>query len=556
MPKPILLALDGDERDLQRLELELTKRYATDYRVVAERSPANAIRTLEDHAAAGGDAALLVTALWLPDTTGVEVLARAHALFPHAKRLLVIRWGDRAAATPILRATALNQIDTYTGKPIGESAEGFHKVVTDLLADWSSLTQPQMEAVSVVGDAWSSRSHELRDLLRRNGVSYRYYDVNTEEGQVRLERIGCPRGPLPVVALFDGTVLSDPTNEELADAFGVNTRPSNEPYDLAIVGGGPAGLSAAVYAASEGLRTLVIEGRAIGGQAGTTSLIRNYLGFPDGIGGGQLAVRAHEQAWRLGAKFYFMRRATRLRAQGQNRIVTLSDGTEIASRSVVLSMGVEYRRLGMEGLDSLLGAGVYYGAAVTEARAMAGQEVFVVGAGNSAGQAALHLARYASRVTLLVRGESLYTSMSEYLIHEITARPNITVRVRTEVVGGCGVGRLRGLVLRDADSGNQESVPAFALFVLIGAIPHTTWLPPEVVRDDRGFVVTGNHLTSYAPASSFAPNARAPLPFETSVPGVFAIGDSRHGSVKRVASAVGEGSVAVQQVHTYLADHA
>jgi thioredoxin reductase (NADPH) len=354
-----------------------------------------------------------------------------------------------------------------------------------------------------------------------------------------------------VVILYDGQVLEDPSNSELVDAFGINRELDRRSFDLVIVGAGPAGLAAAVYGASEGLSTLIVEREAIGGQAGTSSLIRNYLGFPWGVGGAELAKRATEQAWWFGAVFRFMREATSLRPKGRELSVTLSDGTEVTGRAVVLATGVSYRRLGVASLEELVGAGVFYGAAVTEAKAMTGQEVYVVGGANSAGQAATHLSEYASHVTLVVRGRSLTTSMSDYLIKEIEAAQNIDVRFGTCVVDGGGEGRLEHLVLKDLDSGHTETVGAAALFILIGAEPHTGWLPEEIVRDQQGYVVTGPDLLQDGGPPRGWPLGRHPLPMETSVPGVFAAGDVRHGSVKRVASAVGAGAITVQSVHEH-----
>jgi thioredoxin reductase (NADPH) len=378
---------------------------------------------------------------------------------------------------------------------------------------------------------------------------HEFYAADTEAGQRLLARFGKDSARFPVVILYDGQVLEDPSNADLVDAFGINRELDRRSFDLVIVGAGPAGLAAAVYGASEGLSTLIVEREAIGGQAGTSSLIRNYLGFPWGIGGAELARRATEQAWWFGAVFRFMRDATSLRAKGRELGVTLSDGTEVTGRAVVLATGVSYRRLGVASLEELVGTGVFYGAAVTEAKAMTGQEVYVVGGANSAGQAATHLSEYASHVTLVVRGRSLTTSMSDYLIKEIEAAQNIDVRFGTRVVDGGGEGRLEHLVLKDLDSGLTETVAAAALFILIGAEPHTGWLPEEIVRDQQGYVVTGPDLLQDGGSPRGWPLGRLPLPMETSVPGVFAAGDVRYGSVKRVASAVGAGAITIQSVH-------
>jgi thioredoxin reductase (NADPH) len=406
--------------------------------------------------------------------------------------------------------------------------------------------------VELVGEMWDTRSHAFRDLLERNGIPHTFYDAESKEGQALLHQVQRPQGPFPVMRIFNGIVLTNPSIQEAAEALGAPSGRPSGVYDMTIIGGGPAGLSAAVYGASEGLRTLVIEREAMGGQAGTSSRIRNYLGFPRGITGGELARRAWEQAALFGAEYYLVREAVSLHADGPHRLLTLADGSEIASRTVVLAMGVRYRRLGIPSLEELVGAGVFYGAAMSEAPAMAGEEVFVVGAGNSAGQAAVHLAKYASCVTMLVRGESLAASMSDYLIKEIATNDRIKLRLHTQVADGWGQNRLERLVLRDNRTSETEEVGAAGLFVLIGGHPHTDWLADLIQRDEQGYILTGRELISSEElASSFA--GRRPYLLETCIPGVFAVGDVRHRSVKRVASAVGEGSIAVQLVHEYLA---
>jgi len=401
----------------------------------------------------------------------------------------------------------------------------------------------------IVGEQWAPRSHALRDLLTRSSVPSAFSPVDTDVGRQLLRDLGVDVGRLPAVIRHDGSVLHDPTFAEVAAAHGIQTRPSPEVYDLAILGAGPAGLAAAVYGASEGLRTLVIEPLAIGGQAGTSSLIRNYLGFPRGVSGGDLAHRVWEQALLFGTQFVFTQRAMGLQVHGHERVIALTDGSAAVARAVIVAVGVDYRRLGIPALERLVGVGVFYGAAQVEAPALAGEEVYVVGGANSAGQAALHLAKFAARVTLLVRGESLEAGMSDYLIQQIKATPNIEVRLRTRAVDGRGEDRLETLTLEDVGTGQREEVAAAALFVLIGAEPRTDWLRDVVQLDDRGFILTGRDIPQPA-----WPLERPPLPFETSMPGVFAVGDVRHGSVKRVAGAVGEGSVAVGSVHQYLAE--
>jgi thioredoxin reductase (NADPH) len=412
--------------------------------------------------------------------------------------------------------------------------------------------------VRIVGEPWSARSHELQDILNRSVVPYAFYPADSEEGRELLAGVDKTSARLPVVIVFDRQVLVDPSNAEMADAFemsspfGLNTLPDVRNFDLVIIGAGPAGLAAAVYGASEGLRTVVVEKETFGGQAGTSSLIRNYLGFSRGISGSELAWQAYQQAWLFGASFRLARQATALHQRGERLVVSLSDGTEVAGRAAIVATGASYRRLGAPSLEALQGAGVFYGAADTQAHGMKGQEVYVVGGGNSAGQAARHLSKHASRVTLLVLGESLAADMSQYLIEEIEATENILVRLNTQVLEGGGQGRLEHLVLKDRASGLTETAPAVALFVLIGARPHTGWLPEKIVRDATGYIITGSDLLRDGGPPEGWPLERPPMLLETSVPGVFAAGDVRYGSVKRVASAVGEGSIAIQMIHKYL----
>ena len=558
--KPVLLAVDGDAGARRVIERELRNRYGEDYRVVCVGSAEAATRKLQGFAAAGEDVAVVLADQWTPGVSGTEFLTRVRDVYPTAKRALLIAQGDAAVREPVLQAAALGRIDYYVNKPTRTPDEQFHRVISEFLDEWTKVHRPGFAAMRIVGERWSARSHELRDLWSRSGVPFEFYAADSEEGEELLARMGASPAKLPVVVLFDRQVLADPSNAEIVDAFaknipfGVNIRPEERTFDLVVVGAGPAGLAAAVYGASEGLSTLVLEKYTFGGQAGGSSLIRNYLGFSRGISGQELAAQAYTQAWLFGASFHLARHATGLRRRpdGEGLVVSLSDGTEVGGRAVIIATGVAYRRLGVPSLEELTGAGVFYGAAATEARALEGQEVYVVGAGNSAGQAAMHLSKYASRVTLVARGESLAASMSEYLIREIEAAGNVEVRTCTRVVGGGGKGRLEHLVLEDAVSGEEETVPAAALFVLIGAKPHTGWLPEEIERDEGGYVVTGQDLARDGRDLEGWPLEHAPLMFETSLPGVFAAGDVRYGSVKRVASAVGAGAIAIQSVHEYL----
>jgi thioredoxin reductase (NADPH) len=420
-------------------------------------------------------------------------------------------------------------------------------VVTGSLEEWWREQGGQGEMVTVIGDDPSARSHEIRDLLARGNVPFGFYPSDAPEGQAALRRLEVSEPAGPVLSLDTGAVLVDPTNAEIAEALGLEVRPAGRLYDVVIVGAGPAGLAAAVYAASEGLRTALLEREAFGGQAGTSSRIRNYLGFPDGVSGAELAQRAYQQAWVFGTHLVYGNPATSLARDQDLLVVGLEDGSEARARAVVIASGVSYRRLGVPELETLAGAGVFYGAGTIEAQAVAGNPVFVVGGGNSAGQAALHLSKYARQVTILVRSQSLAASMSDYLIRQIEAAPNVEVRYRCEVAGGGGSGHLEELLLRDRDSGRTELLPAAGLFLLIGAQPFTGWLPEEIKRDQWGFILTGSDIGQDWPLQ------RAPFLLETSAPGVFAVGDVRHGSMKRVASAVGDGSTAIRLIHDYLA---
>jgi thioredoxin reductase (NADPH) len=550
---PVVLVVDDAPEELRATVAALERRFGADYAVRAASTSEEALAALEDLARGHAAVALVAAALGLRGMDGVEILRRAHALHPGAGRALLVPMGHAAgmssATERVMRASALGQLDVAILKGWVSPEEWLYPQVQEVLSAWALAHRPRHEHVRIVGEQWSARSHQLRDLLTRNTVPFGFYAGDSEEGRRLLAEHGLDPARLPVAIFFDGKVVQDPDVRGIAEAFGVGTRPSDEPYDVAIVGAGPAGLAAAVYGASEGLRTLVVEPQALGGQAGTSSRIRNYLGFPRGVSGTELTARAYEQARLFGAEFVLSRDATGVAADGDDRVLSLSGDARAVARAVVVATGVTYRRLGIAALDRLLGMGVFYGAAAAEARAMAGEHVVVVGAGNSAGQAALHVARFAARVTMLVRGESLAASMSDYLIQEIGTRPNIEVRVRTRVVDGIGGQRLEGVVVEDARTAGREELPAAAMFVLIGAEPHTGWLSGTLQRDAAGYVMTGHDVLPDA-----WPLGRSPMLLETSMPGVFAAGDVRHGSVKRVAAAVGEGSVAIGAVHQYLAE--
>ena len=548
---PVILAVDEDARSLSDVERELVDRYSRSYRVVCVSSAEDATAELDGLAASGEDVALVLVGQSLGPTTGSDLLSNVRARHPHAQRGLLIEWrswGDDWTGEMIRQAMARRQIDYYVIRPSRSPDELFHQSVSTFLLEWAHARRVSPHTVHIVGESWTGRAYELRQVLGRCAVPHAFLLADSPAGRAQIVETG-EEGALPLVIFPDGTVLANPTNLELASATGATIDPEGREFDVVIIGAGPAGLSAAVYGASEGFRTLVVDNGGIGGQATSSSLIRNYLGFPRGVSGRRLAESAYEQAWVFGAKFAFMHDATAIRRDGDGLHVSLSDGGEVSARAVVLAMGATYRRLGVVELEELTGAGVFYGGPATEAPAMAGREVYVLGGANSAGQAALHLAEYAQRVTLVVRAGSLETGMSHYLARQVDGAPNVAVRLETEVVGGGGDGRLERLVLRSRADGATETVEADALFLMIGAHPNTDWLPAELARGDGGFVRTGADLEN----DGSWPLERRPFSLETSMPGVFAAGDVRDGSMNRVASAVGEGSIAIRLVHDLFA---
>ena len=553
--QPVILLVADDPRLLDGLARDLERRFGDDYRVQAERSAAGGLAALERLAGDQDPVALVIAARRMAGTDGLALLERAHELRPGAKRVLLEHRGEWTSGEPVVRAMTLGQVDYVLFRPWMPREQFLYLPVSEFLAAWEKSLAPSPEAIQVVGHRWAARSHELRETLARVGIPYGFYSDDSPAGRRLLEQAGEDGSRLPVVLFRRGQALTDPTDVQLAEALGFGTRPAAGGCDVLIVGAGPAGLAAAVYAASEGFATEVLEPGVPGGQAGTSSQIRNYLGFPYGLSGDELTTRAMQQAWLFGAELILAQTATGLRADGPHRVVTLSDGGEVAARAVILATGVAWRRLRVPALDALNGAGVFYGAAGSEARAMRGEDVFVVGAGNSAGQAAVHLASFARSVTIVTIDERLGEFMSDYLVQEVQATGNIAVVLHTEVVDGHGRQRLEGLTLRDRHTGQTRTVDASALFVLIGAEPRTDWLEGAVARDERGYVLTGPELLASDTHRRAAwPLERPPLLLETSLPGVFAAGDVRYRSVKRVASAVGEGSIAVQLVHQYLAE--
>jgi thioredoxin reductase (NADPH) len=552
MPAPVLLAVDVDSAALGDVERELRDRYASGYQVICTGSPDEALALLTRLSDAGEEVALVLAGLRLSETTGGELLERVGRLHPQAKRGLLVAWGDagqRPTAEAIFDSMALGRIDYFVLRPAVSPDELFHQAISSFLLEWTEARRSAPNTIRVVGEAWSGRAYELRDALQRCAIPHDFCLSESTEGRALVAKAG-PEAKLPLMVLPDGQVLSNPTDSDIANASGAALEAERDDVDVVIVGAGPAGLSAAVYGASEGLDTLVVDEGGIGGQATSSSLIRNYLGFPRGVSGRRLAQQAYDQAWLFGASFTFMHAVTGLGRVRDRLQVTLSDDRRMSARAVILATGAEYRRLGVPELEALNGAGVFYGGPASEAHAMAGKDAYIVGGANSAGQAALHLARYARRVTLVVRAQSIGAGMSHYLVPELDEAPNVEVRTGTEVVGGGGDGRLQHLELRTGATGERETVDADGLFVLIGARPRTDWLPEEIAKDRRGFLLTGADL----PDEHGWPLERRPLLLETSMPGVFAAGDVRHGSVKRVASAVGEGSIAIQFVHSLFAD--
>ena len=553
MDKPVIFLCDHQPEGREQAERELSRRYGDDYQIVSETTPTAALEQLAALGSAGREVPIVFCSQYPPGMTGTEFLSRVHDLLPASKRALLVDLGDISCAGTLLEALTFHQTDDYITRPFSTPDETFHRAVTDLLEEWAQTHRERFQFVRVVGEQSAPRSFEVRDFLERGGIPGVFYDVHSAEGRGLLRAVDQKGDVLPVCVLYNANVLLNPSDVELGEAIGVNTHPEDRLYDLAIVGAGPAGLSAAVYAASEGLDTVVVERETPGGQAGTSSLVRNYLGFPRGISGGQLMRQAYRQAWLFQAQFVFGRDAAGLRAEGPLRVVALNNGEEIKSRAVLLAVGITYRTLGIPKVDALAGAGVYHSTAVSEAQAMVGKEVYVVGAGNSAGQAAVHLSKFARRVHMVARSGSMAASMSDYLIQEIEATKNITVHRYTEVIDALGDHVLEGLVLRDRQTGETRQVPAAALFILIGGDPHTSWLPAEILRDAQGYVVSGDTLAQNGWRRESWPLERMPLPLETSLPGVFVAGDARHGAAKRIASAVGEGSAAIRYVHEYLA---
>ncbi|HVR96556.1 MAG TPA: FAD-dependent oxidoreductase [Thermoanaerobaculia bacterium] len=557
MARPILFAVDDDPEVLKAVERDLRRRYGERFRVMRASSGQSAFDTLEQLKLRNAPLALLLVDQRMPHMTGVELLEKAIPLFPAAKKVLLTAYADTDAA---IRAINAARVDYYLLKPWDPPDESLYPVLDDLLADWQGSYRPPFEGVRVVGHRWSPKAFEVRDFLARHQVPYQWLDLETDDEAKRLleaaDGTGNGKGEvkLPLVVFADGSHLAEPERHELAEKVGLRTQAENRFYDLVIVGGGPSGLAAAVYGASEGLRTLMVEGEAPGGQAGTSSRIENYLGFPSGLSGADLTRRAVTQATRFGVEILTPQEATGLRLEDAYRFVQLGGGEEVSCHALLIATGVSYRKLDVPGLERLTGAGVYYGAAMTEAISCRDEDVYIVGGANSAGQAAMFFARYARRVVMLVRGDSLSKGMSQYLVDQIEETPNIEVRFRASVAEARGGEHLEELVIAGAGTGGKETVPARSLFIFIGAQPRTGWLQGVIERDEHGFILSGPDLPKGSDGRRPRgwPLDRDPFLLETSAPGVFVAGDVRHGSIKRVASGVGEGSIAVSFIHQYL----
>jgi thioredoxin reductase (NADPH) len=553
MAKPILLTVDDDPDVLRAIERDLRSHYGAEYRVISSDAPEAALDLLKGLKVRNDGVALLLVDQRMPRMDGVKFLQEARQIFPDAKRTLLTAYADTNAAI-----SAINQanLDYFFMKPWDPPSEHLYPQIDDLLDDWQASYRPAFQGIRVLGTRWSPRSYELRDFLARSHVPYQWIDVegsaNDPETKRLLEALGSDAADLPVVLFADGTKLLKSVPADVARKVGLQTRAETSFYDLAIVGGGPAGLAAAVYGASEGLHTVMVEREAPGGQAGMSSRIENYLGFPAGLSGGDLARRAVVQARRFGVEILAPQEAVAVRVEGPYRIIKLADGSEISCHALMIASGVQWKRLEAPGVDHLQGAGVYYGGGATEALSCKGEIVYVVGGANSAGQAAMNFARYAERVVILVRGDSLASTMSQYLIDQIKETSNIQLWTHATVAEVHGDTHLEEISVMCSDTNTVERVPASAMFIFIGALPRTDWLAGTIERDERGFVLTGSDLMHGGERPKGWTPDRDPFLLETNVPGIFAVGDVRHGSVKRVASGVGEGSVAVQFIHQYL----
>jgi thioredoxin reductase (NADPH) len=554
--RPLLLAVDVDPAKLDRIESELQRSFGSDFRIRGELVADDAVRLLDTAHAIGQQVALVLVDHLLPERERARVLRRARTLHPDAGRALLIEWGGwvhSGAASAILTSMAVGDIEYYVLKPWIERDELFHRIVAEFVQEWSRRDVANLREVVVIADRQSARGHAVRHLLSRNGIPHAFRERGSELANAALREIGDDAAHTEVLVWMPavgGEVLHDPSDTDIAEAWGIHTTlaAGDRDFDVLVIGAGPGGLAAAVFASSEGMRTLVVERESIGGQAGSSSLIRNYLGFSRGIRGSDLGQRGYQQAWVFGARFLLMRVVSRIEPRGSGLVAEIDGVGEVRARTVVLATGATYRRLGVPSLEALSGAGVYYGSNVSEAHALSGLDAVVLGGGNSAGQAVLDLARYCRRVTMVVRGHALATEMSAYLIDAIASTANVVVNTSAEVIDGSGDVRLEEVTVRHNATGVEESLPTSGLFVMIGAHPRTDWLPKSVGLDESGFVLAG----SDAAASELWSLERPPQPYETTLPGLFVVGDARAGSVKRIASAVGEGSVVVSQLYQHL----
>ena len=553
MRLPIIFAIDDDPQVLQAIQHDLRQQYRKKYRILCTGSAQEALTALPELKQKGEEVALFLSDQRMPDMTGVEFLTQARKLFPNAKRTLLTAYSDIDAA---VRAINEVQLDYYIAKPWDPPEEKLYPILDDLLDDWQSDYRPDFEGLKLIGYQFSPQSHALKDFLSGNLFPYQWLNIETDQqAQELLDLHHIESNELPVVLLEDGTALKQPNLSDLGEKLGLQPKASQSLYDLAIIGAGPAGLAAAVYGGSEGLKTILIDKRAPGGQAGTSSRIENYLGFPNGLSGADLTRRAISQAQRFGVEFLAPQEVVSIKPEGLYKHINMADGSEVVARAILLSTGVSYNKLDNESLDKFAGAGVYYGAATTEAYAFKGKPVYIVGGGNSAGQGAMYLSRTASEVFICVRRPDLADTMSQYLIDQINRTPNITVLGCTEVMQGLGKETLECLVLENMDTKEQRTVPAAGLFMFIGTKPFTDWIEMDIIKDPKGFIATGRDLGKYANYKDVWKQRREPYLLETCSPGIFAAGDVRAGAMNRVASAVGEGAMAVSFVHKYLADN-
>jgi len=553
MRLPIILSIDDDPQVLQAIQRDLRQKYRRQYRILCTESAQEALDSLTELKKKGEEVALFLSDQRMPDMTGVAFLTQARQVFPTAKRALLTAYSDIDAA---VRAINEVQLDYYIAKPWDPPEERLYPVLDDLLSDWQSNHRSGFEGLALIGYQFSPHSHDLKDFLAGNLFPYQWLDIeNNPKAQELLTLHGLTPSDLPAVVFEDGTVLTQPSLSDVGEKLGLVPKASQELYDLAIIGAGPAGLAAAVYGGSEGLRTILIDKRGPGGQAGTSSRIENYLGFPNGLSGSDLTRRAITQAQRFGVEFLAPQEVISINSRGQYKDINMADGSKVVARAILLSTGVSYHKLENPSLDRFTGAGVYYGAATTEAYAFKGKSVYVVGGGNSAGQGAMYLSRTASEVFICIRRPDLTETMSQYLIEQIDRTPNITVLGCTEVIEALGKDQMECVVLENMDTHERQTVPAAGLFIFIGTKPYTDWIEMDIIKDPKGFIATGRDLAKYADFKKVWRQAREPFSLETCSPGIFAAGDVRAGAMNRVASAVGEGAMAVSFVHKYLAEN-